>query len=93
MANQYVLSSGSNSILVITDRRASQTGPNGLLIPPGLNVELSGTDLVYWTGRFIKTDFFKVKLSQGKPYEHIFEIGNLPVKISSKDQKTFRIEM
>jgi len=54
-----------------------------------LSIDFTGSKLIYWTGRFIKTGKFEIKLEPNKPYMHEFE----GIRIRSDDQKTFYIEM
>ena len=88
MANTYELSDGKHAITIISNKAGHKHGNNHLVLQ-FLSIELSKGEFRYWTGRFIKTGMFVVKLEPGKPYEHIFQ----GIKISSKDQKTFNIEM
>lgn len=88
MTNTYNLSDGKHAIIIISNR-SGQTHGNNRLIIGFLSIELSGGELRYWTGRFIKTSMFVVKLEPGRRYEHIFQ----GIKISSNDQNTFYIEM
>ncbi|MFH0869892.1 MAG: hypothetical protein V1866_02445 [archaeon] len=88
MTNTYELIDGKHSITIISNSNGRMRGTNHLVIKY-LFIELSGSELRYWTGRFIKDSMFTVKLETGRPYEHLFQ----GIKIFSRDQKVFNIEM
>jgi|GEM_PF-6067922 len=95
MANQYVLGKGNDTITIISNRPASKVGKNQITLPPDLKIKYGNRKLVYWEGTWLSEGYWAIRVIPGRPYQHTFEIvrGKVAVKISSKDQKTFYVEI